>query len=208
MEIGENNTGSVTVDGASLDTSSSLGELKAGDQGAVRDLPDEGDRGGTDLAGHSVVTTDIETHDVVGVAVLVVGDIFGGVSDFSATEVLLFAGSIGNNTESGGEVDELAVGGVGVLSGVSRPVSPGVLDVERAVGLLLVDGVVVVGLGDLSLPWLDGHELFALTGLFDLEEVVFWHIAGIVVNATSFLVETHFACINFVEHIRVVTVET
>lgn len=125
--------------------------------------------------------------------VLVVSNFLGGVVDFTTTEELLgVAGGVKDDTEGSSHVSGLLVGvPVGVLTGVSASVTVDVLELVGLVGLGVVDGVVALGLDDLSDPGADGHELLALAGVLDFKEVIFGAV-GLVhfasVGVAGFLV--------------------
>ena len=69
---------------------------------------------------------------------------------------------------------------VNVLLAVSATVAIDVLELVLGGGLVVVDGVVLIGLNDLTNPRADGHKLLTLS-LLHLEEVV---LTAVIVLAT------------------------
>jgi len=84
--------------------------------------------------------------------ITIVGDLLGGVFDLTATEELLGVSlRVKDNTEGSCHVDRSIVTvEENVLSAISASVAVNVLKSVRAVGLGVVDGVVVVRLGNLA----------------------------------------------------------
>ena len=105
---------------------------------------------------------------------LVIGDILGSVSDFTATKELLGVGStVKDDTEGSSHVNSLSLAvEVDVLLGVGASVAVNILKLVGDVRSVLNDWVVVIRLGDLTNPRTNSHELLTL-GLFHLKEVVF-----------------------------------
>ena len=164
------------VDGNSLDTTSTLGDLDSLLHVTSAGVPFEDGGLGANLTrdGSGTRFVDSDAHDIIGVVLQVVGDVFGGAFNLTTTEELLGVGrGVQNDTKSGGHVSGLAIAvEVDVLSGVGATVAIDVLKLVSGVWFLVVDLVVVVGLSNLADPGTDSHELLALS-LLDFEEVTF-----------------------------------
>ena len=175
---------SIVVDSDGGDATGALGDLYSLLLLASAGVPGEDGGLGADLTGDGGLTlrADADAHNIIGVMVLVIGDVLGSVVDFTATEELLGVRlAVEDNTESSGHVDGLTVGvPVAVLLGVGASVTIDVLELVLSRGLVVVDWVMLIGLDDLTQPWAHGHELLA-SGLFHFEEVI---LAAIVVLST------------------------
>lgn len=165
----------LSVNGDGSDTTSALGDLDSLLLLACAGIPCEDGWLGAALTGDGSLAlwADADAQDIIGVMILVVGDVLGSVFDLTATEEFLGVGlRVKNDTESSGHVDSLAVlVPVDVLLGVSASVTINVLEVVLSGWLVVVHWVVIVGFNDLSKPWTDGHELLTLS-FFHLEEVI------------------------------------
>ena len=183
VEIHSSNP-AVVVDGASFDTTSALGDLDSLLLLTSARVPGEDGGLGADLSGDggSACVVYANAHNIIGVMSLVIGDVLGRVVDLTTTEEFLGVGlGVKDDTEGGGHVDSGAsVVPVDVLLGVSASVTIDVLEVVLDGWLVWVDGVVLIGLDDLSQPGADGHELLA-SSLLHFEEVI---LATIVVFTT------------------------
>ncbi len=183
VEIGSADP-SLRVHGNSLDTTGTLGNLDTLLLLASACVPGEDGGLGADLARDTSVARGVHTeaHDVIGVMVLIVGDVLGSGLNLATTEEFLRVRVlVKDNTESGSHVDSVALTiPVCVLLGVGATVTIDVLESVGLVGLLVVDWVMVVGLLDLTDPRANRHKLLTLS-LFNLEEVV---LATVVVLAT------------------------
>ena len=174
----------ITVDCDGGDTTGALGNLYSLLLLAGASVPGEDGRLGANLAGNGslALRADTDAHNVISVVVHVVCDVFRRVFDLTTAEELLgVAGGVENDTESGSHVDSLALAvPVDVLLAVGATIAVDVLEFVLGGGLVVVDGVVLIGFDDLSEPWAHRHELLALS-LLHLEEVIF---SAVVVLAT------------------------
>jgi len=166
---------SLVVDSDGGDATGTLGNLDSLLLLTGAGVPLEDGGLGADLSGDGglALGADANAHNIIGVMVLIVGDVLGRGIDLTTTEELLGVGlGVQDDTEGGGHVDGAASGvPVDVLTGVSASVAIDVLEVVLDGWLLVVDGVVLIGLDDLSNPGADRHELLA-GGFLHFEEVV------------------------------------
>jgi len=185
------------VDGDGGDATSAFGDLYSLLLLAGASVPGEDGGLGAGLAGDSGVTSGVHTdaHHIIGVVVLVIGDVLGRVLDLTATEeLLLVGGDVEDDTEGGSHVDSLVLAvPVHVLLRVSAAVAIDVFEVVLHGWLVVVDGVVIVRLNDLSNPWADRHELLTLS-LLNLEEVIL--SAVVVLTTVAVLGDTGFLVID------------
>jgi len=142
------------------------------------------------------VGAEIDGGDVVVVTILIVSSLLGLVLDLTTTEELLGVRVVvKDDTESGGHVDDLTVlVDEAVLARISASVTIDVVKSVSLVRLLLVDGVVIVRLSDLTNPWADSHELLTFTSILHGEEIVFGTFVVIdtvlkLASLTSLLIE-------------------
>mmetsp|Transcript_22822 Transcript_22822/g.16141 ORF Transcript_22822/g.16141 Transcript_22822/m.16141 type:complete len:251 (+) Transcript_22822:1353-2105(+) len=198
VKIDTSNKLLVFRDSTSVDSSGTLADLEFLNLLTSLSIPKEERRSGTNLTGksHLSAAANINGHDVVGVSIFVVSLLLGLVLNFTtAEEALGVSVVIEDNTESSGHIADLAVGvEEDVLSSVSASVSVNVVQSVSDIGLIVVNGVVIVGLSNLTNPRADSHELFSLTGILHLEEIVL--LALLIINVivedaslTSFLIE-------------------
>ena len=166
----------LTVDGDSVDATSALCDLDTEALLASAGVPSEDGWLGANLTrdSHPSLGAESDGHDVIGVMVLIVGDVLGGAIDLTTTEEFLGVGFVvKDDTKGGSHVDGVTVAvPVEVLLGVTAPIAIDVLKSVGGVRLLVVHGVVVAWLSDLADPGADSHELLTFS-LLDLEEVVF-----------------------------------
>ena len=185
----------IGIDSASSDTTGTLGNLNSLFLGTSVSIPSEDGRLGTNLTrdGCGAVGADANAHNIIGMVILIIGNILGSVLNFTTTEESLSVGcSVKDNTESSGHVDGLSTGiEVDVLLGVSASVTIDVFEIVLSCRRISVDGVMIVWLNNLSDPGADRHELFTLS-LFYLEEVIFTAIVVFTTirwsSCTTFLV--------------------
>ena len=179
----------VLGDAHGSDTTGTLSDLDSLHLLSSACVPLEDSGGGTVLSGDSdlALVADGDREDVIGVMVRVSGDVLGGHVDFTGSEELLGVGvAVKDNAEGGSHVDSLTVAvPVDVLLGVSASVAVDVLKSVGAVGSVSNEWVVVVGLGDLTNPGAECHELFTLS-LLDLEEIVLGTVV-VLAFAASFV---------------------
>jgi len=159
---------------------------------------------GASVRGHS------DSHDIVSVMITIVGDLLGGVFDLTATEELLGVSlRVKDNTEGSCHVDRSIVTvEENVLSAISASVAVNVLKSVRAVGLGVVDGVVVVRLGNLAQPGTHSEELFSLASFLCLKEIIFAAVTVLVslFDGVASLVEDTSLLVNFAGEVVVVVV--
>ena len=179
MEISGGNEGGVGGDVDGRNTAGATGELHALHHLAGASVPGEDSGGAADLSSDAnlALSADTNGHDVVGVGLAVVGNVLGSVVNFASTEELLLGRAalvVEDNAEGGGHVDYLVLAvEVDVLTRVGGAVSEDVLELVGLLGLVERDGVVAVGLSDLTDPGADGHELLTFSSFFGGEEIIF-----------------------------------
>jgi len=173
VEIGGGDV-TFSVDGDGVDATGALCDLDTEALLASAGVPSEDGWLGADLTRDSHLSLGAESdgHDVVGVMVLIVGDVLGGVLDLTTTEEFLGVGFVvKDDTEGGSHVDGVTLAiPVAVLLGVAAAVAIDVLKSVGGVRDIVVHWVVVVWLSDLTNPGTDSHELLA-GGLLDFEEI-------------------------------------
>jgi len=181
----------VIRDSTSIDSSGTLANLEFLDLLTSLSVPKEQRGGGTNLTGksHLSLGANVNGHDVVSMSIIVVSLLLGLVFDFTTTEEFLGVSVVvKDNTKSSSHIADLAVGvKEDVLSCVSASVSVNVVQSVSDIGLIVVDGVVIVRLSNLTNPRADSHELFSLTGILHSEEIVLLtlNIINVVVEDTS-----------------------
>lgn len=190
--------GHVGGDGDALESSGSLVEdgtlLLLSSDGVPSE--DQGDGSTLSSDGERAIGRHGEGHDVVVVTVHLTSGLSSGVISLTTTEEFLSVRfSVEDDSEGGSHVGDLVVlVEVDVLARVLRSVSVAVLKSVGLVGLISVSFVVLFGLGNLTDPRLDSHELLALS-LFSFEEAFVF--GGVLSTVLGSDVVTRFIVIAF-----------
>ena len=165
----------IGIDSASSDTTGTLGNLNSLFLGTSVSIPSEDGRLGTNLTrdGCGTVGADANAHNIIGMVILIIGNILGSVLNFTTTEESLSVGcSVKDNTESSGHVDGLSTGiEVDVLLGVSASVTIDILELVASRRWVVIDRIMLSGLLNLANPGAHSHELLTLS-LLNFEEIV------------------------------------
>lgn len=156
-------------------------------------IPDEDHRDRSTLSGDSVVSKNVDAHDVVVVTVHLTSGFSSTVFNFTSTEEFLGVTlGVEDDTESSGHVDNVSCSvEVNVLARVSTSVSVNVLEGVRLITLLLVRFSVFCGLLDGTDPRLGGLELLtnSLVRLFEETSILRGSLARLAVASVCSVVE-------------------
>jgi len=156
-----------------LNTSGTLLEFKFVHLFTSDGVPNEDSGSGADLTGdsHLSVGAQINRGDIVVMTIFIVTSLLGLVGNFTTTEEFLGVGVVvKDDTKSSSHVNDLTVlVDEAVLARVSASVTVDVVKSVSLIRLIIVDGVVIVRLSDLTNPRLNSHELFTFASIFDSE---------------------------------------
>jgi len=187
----------IRVDSDGFDSTSTLSDLNSLLLLTSLGIPGEDGRLAAILARDSSSTVGANTgaQNIISMVFHVISDVLSSAINLTATkEFLGVVLVVKNDTKGSSHVDGLSTGvEVDVLLGVSASVTIDVLEIVGDARGILVDGVMVIRLDDLTFPRKYRHELFTL-GFFYFEEIVF---ATTVVfafiafaNGTGLLIDT------------------
>jgi len=194
VEIDGSEHGVVFGPADSLDTSCTLLEFVLGDLLTSGGVPDKDSGSGANLArdGKLSVGANINGGDIVVVTILVIASLLGTVLNLTTTEELLGVGVVvKDDTEGSSHVDGLTVHvDEAVLARVGASVTVDVLKSVSLIRLVVVDGVVIVRLSDLTFPWQNSHELLTFASILCSEHVIIDTVLKLF-SFTALLVEFH-----------------
>lgn len=140
--------------------------------------------------------------------ILVTGNLLGLVLDLATSEESLGIGFlVEDDTKACGHISDIAIWiKVYVLTRVLASVAINVLQGVSCIWLRWIRFWMIIGLGDLTFPWLNSHELFALNLFYflELKKVIFRSIVVVeLFNFSSDLVSTHSTIDDFIVHLLI-----
>jgi len=209
VKIGASNHGSILANANSLDTSGTFFEFKLLFLLTSTGVPNKESGSGADLARDSPFShlVHIYSKNIVVVTIFIVTSLLGLVLNLSTTkEFLGVLIMVKDNTKSGSHVDNLTVlVEEDVLARVSASVTINVLKSVSLIRLVVVDGVVIIRLSNLTNPGLNSHELFTFASIFDSEHFIIDTVLALA-NLAGLFVELGTSTVVVVKFLIVIVV--